>query len=267
MLGTELDELGFVYAGTKNADRGPEWIKIIDNMIYLTFRARKTGGGFIEVWFSVGSLLARYPENSLKMYFLSDIMGQQILNSGGDNGVLGFNLFFSNGSEEIIDSDINRGRKCFSIVKPVLASVNDLESCFKAKQRSGYLSTFVYARKWYGREATEEDYAEYPPDDAFFILCMLGRYDEAANYLLRYLKEFKRVYWNTTDGPQLYQKKVDTWTPYIELAEKREIGRLNAMMIKNYNANCDWVEVNKGFKIDRTKWLELLSEGSHYKLL
>ena len=251
MLSDDLNELGFKYCGTKNAYHGPEWYKLIDGMFYLQVWARKLGYGFIEIWFSIKSLLGDKLYDTPSQHNLAMLMTQDLLNDSKDVGPLGFVLFFSNDNEENIKSGLEWGRKSFALARPILESVHDFESCLAAKQSAGYAERYFQGKKWLGREYTPDDYVEFPPLDVFFILCYLERYDDAAEYIQRHLNEMAMSHPNDT---QVIESHTNTYVPYMEMAKNREVAKIRAMMIENYNANCDSLEEKHGIKIDRSRF-------------
>lgn len=127
--------------------------------------------------------------------------------------------------------------------------------------------------KWLGRDYTPQDHAESEPDDAYSILCSLGRYEEAAEYLRRYIENFKSAQYRGLEEPasanenadpkltafrmaqvdELVKEQNEYWAPYIEAAESRDVEKINADLLRRYNENCDLLEEKHRIKIDRSK--------------
>ena len=252
MLADELNELGFKYCGTKNDYHGPKWYKLIDDMFYLQVWARNLGYGFIEIWFSIDSLLGDKLSNTPFQHNLARLMTQELLNEGKAVGPLGgFVLRFLNDNEKNIEWWLERGRRSFALARPILESVYDFESCLAAKQRAGYAELYFHGRELLGREYTPDDYAEFPPLDVFFILCYLERFDDAAEYIQRYMNGMAR---SNPNDIQILEEDARIYSPYMEMAKNREVEKIRTMMIENYNTNCDILEERHGIKIDRSRF-------------
>lgn len=286
ILSDELSELGSTYGGINNAGyKGPIWYKLIDNMIYLTVESRLVSHmmGLAEIWFTIGSLLTQYhPFGYMIDWQVSDLIislkernliSELAKEDRGDtseiNGITsdirnavkdGANVWYDRRSDEKNEKHIKHARAQFRLSKQLIAGVSDLESCFNAKQRAGYLSFHHSKSQMLGKEYTEDDWTEPTwPDDAYFILCLLGRIDDAARYIEKDIASFEGdTFCKPSESIILDHRK--EWVPYVELAKNRKYDEIRAMMLRNYNANCDRLETERKIVVDQSKWTKIISE-------
>ncbi len=262
MIGDDLLELGFTYAGTERTYHGPVWYKLIDNCIFMLVNARKLSYGLIEICFCMDSLFSPCYENAMFRHSVAWIAEEHRLAIGGEDKPLGFLLLYSNGPEEETQRLIEHGKSAFALIKPLLASVLDFESCFNAKQKAGYMERFITARKWFGSEYTIDDYAEWPPIHAYCLLCAMGKYDKAADYILKEIALFEKVQSKVSDGMRLIQEHKEEWEPYLKMAQNHEAEKIHELMRKTYLANCDMLDVKLKIRVDRDAGLARLAEST-----
>ena len=257
MLSEDLTEIGFKYSKEKNDYGGPIWYKIVDDSVYLCLTARKLSYGDLKIYVGIHSLFSPLMSNFMFYEDLVDPYTQMVLSKGGNIGPVGIWLQRPD-KDEAPDRYIALGKKCLALVKPVLSSVHDLESCFNAKQQLGYLGRYYYGKKWVGREYTPDDYTEHPPEDPFFILFLLGRFEEAERYLHHNISDFAYIQRDASDLDRLIGMLKDELDPYIELIQQKKYDQIKEKMLEFYNKNCDWIENNHRVVIDRSRGLSLL---------
>ena len=124
MLGDELVEIGF------ERKSGVDWYKLIDNCILLRLRFRKLYG-FTEVTFGIQSMFSKLGYSEILNNNLMDYGPRTNGNVDLESIVLAYADENTPGGQEMIE----KGKRMFSVVKPVLASVHDLQSCFDAMQQ------------------------------------------------------------------------------------------------------------------------------------
>ena len=245
MLGADLNELGFC------RKKGTEWFKLIDDCIYLNVYVRKTSGNMIEIYCKARSLFSPFLDGFMHMNQVNNIFRQFRQSIGKDS----FAVHFEDEDREYADRMINNGHEMFSIVKPLLASVADLQTCFAAECRLSFLEVFHGRSKILGRPYTQEDDTVFPPEDCFFLLYVMGRCEEAAQYLKRSVDNYLRDYCRSSNDLELVELHRESLTPFIRMIEAEEHEMLYNLITENYHHACDLLEERYRIKIDRNNGL------------
>ena len=239
MVGDELKELGYVKA-TKE-----EWVKIIDKSIFVSVWVQNLHGTMIFN-FKIFPLFGIDPG----YYSIMHILQQKTLAEGGDPAFSGAVLRLYDPGTDNEKKSIAAGKSIFAIIRPIIEGVTDLESAARAIQKADYLRCFYTYSTRLGREYTLEEHIAWPPEPVFFILCKLGKYREAADYLERDLSFFQN-FQGTQGDPEFYESirknehnRID---PLLQLVYEEKYDELERIMQSHYEKNCK--EIEKNYKI------------------
>ena len=244
MLGEELKEIGFT------RKKGLEWYKIIDDCIYLNVYVRRIGGGFIHIYCKSRSLFSPLIGPVSFMDFVNMIYSEVEKQNGRSGSALHYDE-----RPEVKEKMMDCGRKIFGSVKPILGSVSDLKSCFEANE-------ILNSLRCTGKAAITKDHTSWPPEDGYFILCRLGLYEEAGNYMNNAIINYRRYLERTSSFTALDAELADRvkkeLTPYIRLVETKDYAAINSMMKSNYIAACDELEQKYRIKINKDRIVDEL---------
>lgn len=245
ILNEDLSEIGL------KRKKGLEWYKLIDNMFYVNVLVRKTGP-ILWVNVAVRSLLAPLEDSDMGMDEVDGMHWQSLLCEGKpDNQIFLEHLVYIENDEGALQRMKTLGHRMIEPIKPVLLSVHDLQSCYEAKNMLAYMMCRYSKSKSLGRDISPDEVTTWPPLDCFFILCKLGRYDDAADYIRRELADYEQIHAEDEILPILLEEERGFWMPYVRMVENGEYDRINEIMLKNYNENCDILEKKHKIKIDR----------------
>ena len=249
ILNDDLTEIGL------KRQKGLEWYKIVDNSIYVNVLVRNTRG-ILWLHASARSLLSPLNDSFLAMDRVDDIYMESLLREGKTiDQIFLSHLIYNEDNENVLPKMKTLGHEMIGLVKPVLAGVHDLQSCYYAQNMLGYLNCCYIESRRLGRDYKFEEHTVWPPLDCFFMLCKMGRYDAAADYIRRELANYERIFANNTNLPKLLEENNNRFMPYVSMAENGEYEKINEIMLKNYNENCDYLEAKHRIRIDRS-WFD-----------
>ncbi len=245
LFNEELNEIGLVRS------KGLEWYKLIDSIAYVNVLVRKAGP-MLSVYAAARSLLSPLEDSYAGMETVDNMHFQRLMSNGMTvDQIFLEHLYYIENDEDALLKMKALAHEMIEPVKPVLFGVCDLQSCYDAENKLAYMNCFYTSSKLLGRPFTLDETTVFPPLDCFFILCKQGRYDEAADYFRRGLANYERKYADP-NLPDLVENVWGKWMPYVRMVENGEYEKLNGIMLKSYNDNCDLLEAKHKIKIDRT---------------
>ena len=235
ILKDDLSALGF------QRKAGSEWIKIVDRMILLSVGTRSLNG-FIEISYEISPLFWKLAYNTSIFTVYKGILGKAnkevdlsdvmipILDEKTDKGKL----------------MVEKGRKLFKLIEPTFGEVKDLESAFYAMHKLDYIASAPFFSRYFGREYSLDEHTIWPPEGAALILCKLGRYDEAYEYLnqalINYSARSYNPYSSSDDLKKLYLNEENRLIPLIESFRQGEVDKIEKLMNEHYFENIKRIE-------------------------
>ena len=243
MLGDDLAEIGF------KKKKGTKWVKIVDRSVFMAVSTRSLYG-LLEIQFRIEPLYCDFcMEKSIFNFYTGFLM----LNGEGSE-VSNLMIPILDENTEAGKRVIEKGRQQFRALKPMLERVVDLESALSVLNEIDYIPCKSAFTQRLGREYTIEEHTVFPPEKGFFILCKLGRYQEAAEYLRQSLYIYPIRIWNeyrdNKDQEELLANEKLRLLPLIELVEQGDFDKLENMMNDYYNENLKAMEEEYGVKLD-----------------
>ena len=243
MLGEDLKEIGF------QRKKGTEWFKIIGGCIYLNVFVREVHG-FLDIYCKARALFSPLLDTYGWMHNVN-LIYREIERSKGSDGCA---LHYEEDDADYSQKMILTGREMFSCVKPVLAEVKDIETCYEANEKLGWLEVFHGKGVLFGHPYLREEHTSVPPEDGFFMLCAMDRLEEGADYLKRAISNYKRdlSYRALSDSfkEQLVKEEKSRYEHYIQMIEAHDYNGIKEIMLKNYNEACEKLEIKYRIKIN-----------------
>ena len=242
MLGEDLAKLGFI------KKKGAKWVKIVDDSVFMAVSTRSLYG-LLEIQFRIEPLCCDFcMEKSIFNFYTGFLM----LNGEGSE-VSNLMIPILNESTDAGKRAIEKGRQQFRALKPMLERVVDLESALDALTEIDYITVKASFTQRLGREYTIEEHTVFPPEKGFFILCRLGRYNEAAEYLRQSLDIYPMRIWDEysddKEQNELLENEKLRLLPLAKLIEQGDFDKLNKMMNDCYMRNKKVMENEYGVKL------------------
>ncbi|MBR0136163.1 MAG: hypothetical protein IJM18_08170, partial [Clostridia bacterium] len=185
MLGDDLTEIGF------KKKKGTKWVKIVDRSVFMAVSTRSLYG-LLEIQFSIEPLYFHFCIEKSMVGFYAGLLALNGTNCEVPNIMIPVLDENTEAGKRVIE----KGRQQFRAIKPMLERVVDLESALSVLNEIDYIPCKSAFTQRLGREYTIEEHTVFQHEKGFFILCKLGRYQEAAEYLRQSLYIYPIRIWN-----------------------------------------------------------------------